>query len=273
MKMFIGSEKSNLGSRTFQSYLSTLANSDCLDFLKTVPDASVDLVLVDPPYFIGYDGGTGWDSQWKSEAEYLDWCSAWTEECFRVLKPNRMMIVWGTTKTDTFYRYKLDVLNKISGFVSQTPIIWSYNWGGRTKKNFSHKHETAWCYSKGKDFLFNAVTVERKMKVNLRTGLPYDNGTIPTNIWEGNLATTSKEAKDSKFHPTVKPQFVLERIITAYTNVGDVVLDCFSGSGSTMIACEMTERKFVGSEISSDYYEKSIERRNGSVHSTLLSVL
>lgn len=61
----------------------------------------------------------------------------------------------GTLKTDTFLRYKLDALNSFPELTAQTEIIWSYNWGGRSKKNFARKHEYAWCYSKGKDFLFN----------------------------------------------------------------------------------------------------------------------
>ena len=98
------------------------------------------------------------------------------------------------------------------------------------------------------------------MKINVRTGEPFTNGTIPTTIWEGNLATTSKEAQESKFHPTVKPQFVIQRLINAYTKVGETVLDCFSGSGSTAIACIETDRQFIGCELSKEYYEKSLER-------------
>ena len=79
-----------------------LHNVDCLEFLSKLDDNSVDLVLTDPPYFIGFDGGKGWDSQWKSEEDYLSWCDQWTQECARVLKPNRMMVVFGTLKTDTF---------------------------------------------------------------------------------------------------------------------------------------------------------------------------
>lgn len=101
---------------------------------------------------------------------------------------------------------------------------------------------------------------EELMKINVRTGKPFDNGTIPTTIWEGNLTTNSSEAKESNFHPTVKPQFVLQRMIYAYTKEGDTVLDCFSGSGSTAIASLQTGRKFIGSEVSTEYYEKSLER-------------
>lgn len=236
-----------------------LENKDCLSFLKDVPDESVDLIITDPPYFIGYDGGKGWDSQWKSETEYLDWCKLWTTECERVLKSNRMFIVFGTLKTDTFIRYKLNVINK-TNLLSQNEIIWSYNWGGRSKTNFARKHEYAWCYSKGKTFLFNAddVRVERKQKMNIRTGKLFENGTIPTCVWEKNNHTTSKEYVN--WHPTQKPIEILERFIKAYSNENDTVMDIFSGSGSTWIASTNTNRSFIGCELDSEYYAKSIER-------------
>jgi len=237
-----------------------LHNLDCLDLLKTIPSDSIDLVLTDPPYFIGFDGGRGWDSVWDNEEAYLSWCKQWTVECERVLKENRMMVVFGTLKTDTFLRYKLNILEETS-LVSQNEIIWSYNWGGRTKANFARKHELAWCYSKGNSFLFNAddVRVERKLKSNPRTGKPFDKGTIPTCVWEKNNHTTSREYV--KWHPTQKPLMVLERLVRGYTNPGDTVLDIFSGSGSTAIACDRTDRLFVGCELDPDYYKLSLKRR------------
>ena len=138
-----------------------LKNLDCLEYLDKVELNSVDLVLVDPPYFgiVNND----WDNQWPSEFEYLEWCGHWTRERSRVLKDNRMMVVWGTLKTDTFLNYKLRVLNGIYYLKPQTEIIWHYNWGGRTKSNFARKSELAWCYSKGESFLFNDddVRIER----------------------------------------------------------------------------------------------------------------
>jgi adenine-specific DNA-methyltransferase len=237
-----------------------LKNIDCIALLKDIESSSIDLILTDPPYFIKFDGGKGWDSQWKNETEYLEWCEKWTKECSRVLKKNKMMCVFGTLKTDTFLRYKLNILNNIKELFSQNEIIWSYNWGGRTKSNFARKHEYIWCYSKGDNFLFNAkdITVERKQKINIRTGKPFENGTIPTCVWEKNNHTKSKEYIN--WHPTQKPLEILERIIKAYTNTKEIVLDIFSGSGSTMIACNNTNRKFIGCEISKEFYEKSLER-------------
>lgn len=234
---------------------------DCLKMLSSIKDSSIDYINCDPPYNIGYDGGGSWDS-FGNENEYLNWCNDWIKELTRVLKPNRMMSIWGTQKTDTFFRLKLDILNNIYNLYGQSAVHWSYNWGGRTKSNFAHKFETAWCYSKGKKFYFDKTEIEinRKMKVNIRTGKEYTTGTIPTTIWEGNLGTTSKEARDSNFHPTVKPQFVLQRMINAYCPKDGIVLDIFSGSGSTALACAYTKRQFIGCEINNSYYKKSIQR-------------
>ena len=100
-----------------------IVNQDCLEYLKTLENDSVDLVLTDPPYFIGFDGGKGWDSQWKSEDEYLVWCADWTQECIRVLKPNRMLIVWGTLKTETFIKYKGRVKGCSARFIYCQSVI------------------------------------------------------------------------------------------------------------------------------------------------------
>ena len=241
-----------------------IKNKDCIEYLKTLSSNSVDLILTDPPYNIGVDGGKGWDSkkggQWETEREYLSWCKKWTDECVRVLKPNRMLIVWGTLKTDTFLKYKLDVLNSYPDMVSRNEIVWSYNWGGRAKTNFARKHEYAWCYSKDKEFLFNAddVRIERKVKKNLRTGKEHTKGTIPTCVWEKNNHTTSKEF--CGWHPTTKNIDILKRLIAAYTNKGDTVLDIFMGSGSTAIASNSLGRKVIGCEKSEEYYLKMISR-------------
>lgn len=238
-----------------------LYNRDCTEFLKEIPSSSVDLVLTDPPYFIGFDGGKGWDSQWKNENDYIAWCKDWTTECVRVLKPNRMMGVFGTLKTDTFLKYKLNILNSYPEMNGQEEIVWSYNWGGRKKTNFARKHEYCWFYSKGSSFLFNAdsVRIPHKMKKNVRNGATNNPlGTIPTCVWEKNNHTTSLEYVG--WHPTQKPIAILERIIQAYTNPGDVVIDPFSGSGSTMIASEKNSRVFLGSEIDKEYYTKSLVR-------------
>ena len=252
----------------------TITNKDCLKYLKTIPDNSVDLVLTDPPYNIGFDGGKGWDSYWKHDREYVRWCMEWTKECIRVLKKNRMFVVWGTLKTEGFLLYKI-ALNHTKGIYPQNEIIWSYNWGGRGKDNFARKHEYAWCFSTGKKFLFNGddVRVERKVSKNLRTGKDYTQGTIPTCVWckqpfenlhvptcvmEKNNHTTSKDY--CGWHPTTKNIEILERIIRAYSNENNLILDPFMGSGSTAIACKLSNRDYIGCELDKVYIRKARER-------------
>ena len=239
--------------------LNHIQQKDCLKYLETVEDNSVDMILTDPPYFIGFDGGEGWDSQWKTERDYLKWCNHWTNHLVRVLKPNRMMIVWGTLKTDTFLKYKL-MLSLFDQLRPQNEIVWSYNWGGRSKNNFARKHEYAWCYSKGDEFLFNDsdIRVERKVKKNLRTGKDYTQGTIPTCVWEKNNHTTSKD--HCGWHPTTKNLEILQRMIKAYSNENDTILDIFMGSGSTAIACKLTNRNYIGCELNKNYIKLMQER-------------
>jgi len=282
-----------------------LKHQDCLEYLRGLDDSSVDLVVVDPPYFeIIKDS---WDNQWASEQEYLNWCKEWTEECFRVMKPETCFYVWGTTKQDTFLRYKLDVLNSVPEAHYQNWIIWSYDWGGRTKKKFPRKHEDILMYSKGKEFSFYAdeIRVPRKVKSNMNivrkinllnkkiddqtfSGADYHSwnkygfnklarddyatvladlqaqdsklseGKIPTDVWAKNNHTTSKEY--AGWHSTQKPIALMERMIKAHTQPGDIVLDCFSGSGSTMIACANTGRSFKGCEFDKEYIKKSLDR-------------
>jgi DNA modification methylase len=298
----------------------SLTTEDCLDFLKKIPDNSIDLVCADPPYFrIIKDD---WDNQWKTEQEYLDWCKEWTKECFRVLKPNKCFYIWGTTKYDTFLRYKLDILNNIPGAFYQNWIIWHYDWGGRTKTNFARKHEDLLMYSKGKEFDFYAdsILVPRMVKTNMmitrkinllkkylnpdwpslekitkkdqqfwrkhfmsldktrdvytnkktdaelilqlekekKKDLAFAKGKIPTDVWKKNNHTTSKEY--AGWHPTQKPLEIMDRIIKANTEPGDTVLDCFAGSGSTMISALRTGRKFLGCDFLEEYVTKSLER-------------
>lgn len=232
---------------------------DCIEFLRSLPDESVDLAIFDPPYYRVI--AEKWDRQWATEKEYLDWSRLWTKETARVLKPGSCFYVWGTTKYDTFLRFKLDVMNELDGFFYQNWICWCYDWGGRTKKTFPRKHEDLLMYSKGKEFLFNSddVRIPYRMPKNIRsTALNNPLGKVPTDVWEQNIHTTSKEY--CGWHPTQKPVKLLERIVRANTKQGDVVLDCFSGSGSTAVAALRAGRKFVGCEMNNEYYAQSLVR-------------
>ena len=107
------------------------------------------------------------------------------------------------------------------------------------------------------------MKIARKLKKSVRNGEEYKDGTIPTCIWEVNNHTTSKDYIG--WHSTTKNLQVIERMIYAYSNEGDVILDCFSGSGTTAVACQRTNRNFIGCEIDKEYHKKSIERLDNFV--------
>ena len=143
----------------------------------------------------------------------------------------------------------------------QNWIIWSYDWGGRTKKTFPRKHEDLLMYSKGKTHTFNSdnVRIPYKMATNVRLGVQNNpSGKVPTDVWEKNNHTTSKEY--AGWHSSQKPLALLERIILANTDPGDSVMDFFSGSGSTAIASLRNGRTFAGCEFDKNYYLKSLQR-------------
>lgn len=117
-------------------------------------------------------------------------------------------------------------------------------------------------YSKGDSFPFysDEIRVPYKMQQNIRKGIVQNPlGKVPTDVWVKNNHTTSKEYVN--WHPTQKPLELLERIILSHTLEGEKVLDIFSGSGSTAIACDVTERDFVGCEKNADYWQLSTQRR------------
>ena len=238
-----------------------LSCNDAIQFLTNLPSETIDLIIADPPYNIGVDGGKGWDSQWSSEEEYLDWSREWLNEAWRTLKPGHCMWVWGSTKTDAFLRLKLEVLNNLPDAIYQNWVIWAYDWGGRTKKTFPRKHEDILMFSKGPTFPFypDSIRVPYKMNKNVKAGaMNHPGGKIPTDVWTQNNHTMSKEYVT--WHPTQKPIALLSRIIAAHSLPGDQVLDPFSGSGSTAVAAINLNRQFIGCERDEEYYARSFGR-------------
>lgn len=248
-----------------------LYQADCLEFLRELPDNSIDLCIFDPPYHNTVT--TEWDRQWETTTEYVSWCRSWAIEAARVLKPGGSAYYWGTPKDAKIYLLKFLSFDGIEGMMYCGDIIWESNWGGRSFTHFPSKHQIALAYSKGKpNFYPNNVVVPGNTKgssMERLIGIP--NSRLPLRVWKLTLHSLSVESRSKAFHATkdgepikvsgvTKPIAILSRIILAHTKQGDTVLDVFSGSGSTMIACDKLNRKFIGCERSKFYTEKSIER-------------
>lgn len=154
----------------------------------------------------------------------------------------------------------LDEIFGINNFKAE--IIWQYSWGMRTEECWNKKHDIILMYSKGKKITFNAneVLEERKMSEATKNRLKYSGALIkdgnkrgdselalPSDVWY--IATINGMASERENYPTQKPEELIEKIIKASSNKGDIVFDCFMGSGTTQAVSMKLGRKFLGADI------------------------
>lgn len=224
-----------------------LRNMSCFDYLATVEDNSIDLVLIDPPYEVSretnFQSGeaTGRDTdRFRVSMDFGDWDAGFTgvdvviKECYRVLKRGGTMIcfydLWKlTTLKDYFENAKFKQIRFIE-WIKTNPVPIN------SKVNYlTNSREIAVVGVKGGKPTFNSE---------------YDNGVYQYPICHDK----------GRFHPTQKPLALIEDLIVKHSNKGDIVLDCFSGSGTTAVGAYNQDRNFKGCELSLEYYQKSIAR-------------
>lgn len=205
-----------------------IINADCLDILKQMPDKCIDLVLTDPPYGIGvgkktyiYDGKKHGNAATKRKSyEEKDWDN-------KIPQKEIFNEIFRISKNQIIFGGNYFIENLYN---SNCWIVWNKLNG----KNDFADCELAWTS-------FNSAV--RKYEF----------------LWNGMLQQNMKE-KEVRIHPTQKPVDLFGQIIRDYSNEGDLVLDCFSGSGTTAIACHNLKRRFICIEKDKDYYEASVKR-------------
>ncbi|MGE3065212.1 MAG: site-specific DNA-methyltransferase [Hyphomicrobiaceae bacterium] len=237
---------------------------DSLDHLRRLPDASVDLVFADPPYYLQLardllrpnntvvDGvDDDWD-KFASFAEYDRFCRDWLGECRRILKPDGAIWVIGSYHNV----FRLGVALQDLGFWIQNDVIWRKtnpmpNFRG---KRFTNAHETLiWA---GR---------ERKSRVtfNYEALKAFNDDLQMRSDWLIPICSGPERLKDNggrKAHPTQKPEALLYRILLASTDPGDIVLDPFFGTGTTGAVAKKLGRRFIGIERDADYVAAARER-------------
>lgn len=235
----------------------TLILSDTIEAMSMMPDCSVDMIFADPPYFLSNNGITcnggkmvsvnkgSWDKQF-SVNQKTDFNKAWLLQCRRILKPNATIWISGTYHNIFNIGYLLEEL----GFSIINNITWQ-------KKNpppnlacrcFTHSTETIiWAKKKGAKHLFNYDLMKQ-----------LNEGKQMKDVWTG--ALTPRSEKSEGKHPTQKPIYLLERLILASTNPGDVILDPFTGSSTTGVAAKRLGRKYIGIDSNPEYLELSQKR-------------
>jgi adenine-specific DNA-methyltransferase len=237
---------------------------DATEALTTeIPDGSVDLIFADPPYNIGKNFN-GRKDRWPSDEEYLSWCYQWLERCISKLKSNGSLYVMTATQNmpyfDIFLRQRLTILSR---------IVWAYDSSGVQARNFfgSLYEPILHCVKDKNNYTFNAddILVEartgatRKL-IDYRKSVPtmYNNKKVPGNVWY--IPRVRYRMDEYEHHPTQKPIALLDRIVRASSNLGDLVLDPFSGTFTTSSVAQMLGRDSIGIEAEEEYVKIGLRR-------------
>lgn len=251
--------------------LNRIYNEDCVKGLEGLAFGSVDLAFADPPFNIGYEYDE-YDDRRKDEC-YLGWSRCWGQAVARVLKPSGTF--WLAIGDEYAAELKL-MFQKELGFTCRSWVIWYYTFGVNCTKKFSRSHAHLFHFVKdAKSFKFNSLAIRvpsaRQLvyadsRADSRGRLPDDTWILrPQDVPEGfqadedtwyfpRVCGTFKER--AGWHGCQMPEQLLGRIIRACSDPGDVVLDPFAGSGTTLVAAKKLGRRFVGFELSRKYAER-----------------
>ncbi len=235
-----------------------IENKDCFNFFKDVPSNSVDLVITDPPYNISklndkrdrsklnspimrrkkelnYDFGE-WDNMERKD--FLYFTKRWLKECCRVLKDGGTIISFFNKEDISYLGWTSEGYN----IRTRTIICWHKTnpVPSFRKVNYLSACEYIWVGSKGKESWTFNFKLQKEMH----------------NFFE----TANKSSYGKTKHPTEKPENLIKHLVKIHSNEGDLVLDCFVGSGTTAIVCKEEKRNFIGCEVSKEYYDMAMER-------------
>ncbi|MEZ4495993.1 MAG: site-specific DNA-methyltransferase [Thermomicrobiales bacterium] len=241
-----------------------------LEILRSLPDASIPLIYIDPPFNtgkkqaqtrlrtersndgdrVGFKGQRYLTTKLATRAyddardDWLVFMEARLIEAHRLLTPNGSIYVHIDYREAHYCKLLLDAIFGRESFINE--IIWAYDYGARTTKRWPAKHDTILFYAKNPaDYVFNAHDVDREpyMAPGLVGPEKAARGKLPTDVWWHTIV--SPGGRERTGYPTQKPLGVLRRIIAASSNPGDVVLDFFAGSGTTGFAAHELGRDFV----------------------------
>lgn len=246
---------------------------DSEKWLKTLDSESVELVFADPPYNIKK---AEWDN-FESQEKYIEWSLKWIEEASRVLKKNGSLYICG------FSEILADLKHPAMKFFKGCRwIIWHYKNKANLGSDWGRSHESILHLRKNKNFVFNvdsvripygnhtlkypvhpqAVTSQYgKEKNGGKLWSPNPLGAKPRDVLE--IPTISNGAEERTQHPTQKPEELLRKIILASSNEGDIVIDPFLGSGTTITTAEQLRRRWKGCDISAEYCKWAADRIEG----------
>jgi adenine-specific DNA-methyltransferase len=244
----------------------TLYHGDCLEFLKTIPDETIQLIVTSPPYNIGKEYENVLDID-----EYKAQQKAVIDECIRVLRPSGS-ICW---QVGNYVRdgeiIPLDILLYDCfvqrGLKMRNRIIWHYGHGLHCTNRFSGRYETINWFTKTDDYWFDLDPVRVPQKYPGKRHFRGPNkgefsgnpkGKNPSDIWDiPNVKANHIEKTD---HPCQFPVSLVQRLVLSMTKEGDIVLDPFMGAGTTAVTAILNNRRTAGAEIMEQYYHLTANR-------------
>lgn len=246
----------------------TLITGDCIRGMAKLPAGSVDLVFADPPFNIGYQYDV-YDDEKEAEA-YLNWTRRWGAEVVRLLKPSGTF--WLAIGDEFAAELKL-IFQRELHLYCRSWVIWYYTFGVNCKRKFNRSHAHLFHFVKDREqFTFNveSVRVPSARQLVYADSRANPSGRMPDDTWilrPQDLPDGFPLEDDTWYYPRVcgtfkeragwhgcqMPEQLLGRIIKASSNPGDLVLDPFAGSGTTLAAAKKLGRRWLGFELSRSY--------------------
>ena len=228
---------------------------DVIAGIDRIPEASIDLILADPPYGLGKDYGN--DSDKLDTAEYLAWMTAWVDAVLPKLKPTGSFYIFLTWRNSpeifVMLKQRLTMINE---------IIWDRrvpSMGGSTRR-YSSVHDTIGFFAAARNYYFDldairvpydAATKKARSRSIFVGAKWLEIGYNPKDVWS--VSRLHREHRERADHPTQKPLEIVERMIKASCPPGGVVFDPFMGSGTSAVAALRCGRDYVGFELNPDY--------------------
>ncbi len=245
---------------------------DAVDFLRRMPDSSVQLIVIDPPYNLDI-------ANWDTFDNFMNWAEQWLKEAERVLAENGNFVVFGGYQYQSVKKGDLleimHYLRHNSNLLFVNLIIWYYKTGMGAHRFFSNRHEEILWYGKTKKYYFNLDNVripfDEKTKEQYKRDkrlnpASIDKGKNPTNVWQ--IERLIANSLERVGHPTQKPLEVIRRLVRGLSYPGSLVLDFFAGSGTTGRVCIEEKRHsiMVDNDIKTlEYFNKHLEKMNMNV--------
>lgn len=240
-------------------------NEDCITYMKKLSNNSVDLIIADPPYgqnIRNEKGKIGFDNQWTNEKEFINWCKIWIDECYRILKDNGTLLIWGVAP----------VINEISHYLNDelnmkfyTQIIWHVSDDLRPTHNYFYSnYQVLLGFSKNEKQNFNSFNNHGGVYNHItETAKSYSGTKNMGTVWK--YHKICKKHKEGTSHPTQKPLEINNRLITAISNENDLAYIPFAGSGSEIISCIINNRNYIATEINKTYIDDIIIPRINNI--------